>query len=209
MRLQELTRCAIALAVLVPLASVATPVFASVNIVDGDTIKVHGTTIRLAEIDTPESYQPRCEAELVLALKAKERLCQLLDSGTVTYKVTGFDRYGRTLAQVFAGENNVGKTLIKEGYALPYKPGSAAKLKRLRAWCGPNATLEDRFGETSASTLFAARRKNRSNQQTATSYGGPFPNCAAARAAGRAPLYAGDPGYQPKLDRDRDGVACE
>ena len=38
---------------------------------------------------------------------------------------------------------------------------------------------------------------------------GPFPNCTAARQAGAAPLYAGQPGYAPKLDRDRDGVACE
>lgn len=38
---------------------------------------------------------------------------------------------------------------------------------------------------------------------------GPFPNCSAAKAAGAAPLYRGDPGYQSKLDRDNDGVACE
>lgn len=36
-----------------------------------------------------------------------------------------------------------------------------------------------------------------------------FSSCAAARAAGVAPLYSGDPGYSTKLDRDRDGVACE
>ncbi len=36
-----------------------------------------------------------------------------------------------------------------------------------------------------------------------------YPNCAAARAAGAAPLYVGSPGYSTKLDRDRDGVACE
>ncbi len=36
-----------------------------------------------------------------------------------------------------------------------------------------------------------------------------YPNCAAARAAGAAPIYAGQPGYRPKLDRDGDGVACE
>lgn len=36
-----------------------------------------------------------------------------------------------------------------------------------------------------------------------------YPNCAAARSAGVAPLYAGDPGYSSKLDRDGDGVACE
>ncbi|MCT1640916.1 excalibur calcium-binding domain-containing protein [Dietzia cinnamea] len=36
-----------------------------------------------------------------------------------------------------------------------------------------------------------------------------YPNCSAARAAGAAPLYRGQPGYAAKLDRDNDGVACE
>lgn len=36
-----------------------------------------------------------------------------------------------------------------------------------------------------------------------------YANCAAAKAAGAAPLYAGQPGYRPALDRDNDGVACE
>ncbi|MEU4190457.1 excalibur calcium-binding domain-containing protein [Kribbella sp. NPDC026611] len=36
-----------------------------------------------------------------------------------------------------------------------------------------------------------------------------YASCAEARAAGAAPLYAGEPGYSSKLDRDHDGVACE
>lgn len=36
-----------------------------------------------------------------------------------------------------------------------------------------------------------------------------YRNCAAVRAAGIAPLYRGQPGYAPHLDRDNDGVACE
>jgi hypothetical protein len=36
-----------------------------------------------------------------------------------------------------------------------------------------------------------------------------FSNCDAARAAGRAPLRRGEPGYSPRLDRDGDGIACE
>lgn len=36
-----------------------------------------------------------------------------------------------------------------------------------------------------------------------------YPSCKAARAAGAAPLYQGDPGYRSDLDRDGDGVACE
>ena len=46
-----------------------------------------------------------------------------------------------------------------------------------------------------------------SNNAPAT--GGPFPNCAAARAAGAAPVRQGDPGYSRRLDRDGDGVGCE
>ncbi|MCR8843613.1 excalibur calcium-binding domain-containing protein [Paenibacillus sp. SC116] len=36
-----------------------------------------------------------------------------------------------------------------------------------------------------------------------------YKNCTAARNAGAAPLYEGEPGYRVKLDRDKDGVACE
>ena len=36
-----------------------------------------------------------------------------------------------------------------------------------------------------------------------------YPNCAAARKAGAAPIYRGQPGYRPGLDRDGDGIACE
>jgi hypothetical protein len=36
-----------------------------------------------------------------------------------------------------------------------------------------------------------------------------YANCSAARAAGAAPIYRGEPGYAAKLDRDSDGIACE
>lgn len=43
------------------------------------------------------------------------------------------------------------------------------------------------------------------SQNTAVYYA----NCSAARAAGAAPIYQGQPGYRSALDRDHDGVACE
>ena len=36
-----------------------------------------------------------------------------------------------------------------------------------------------------------------------------YQNCDAARAAGVAPIYEGEPGYRPGLDRDKDGIACD
>lgn len=41
------------------------------------------------------------------------------------------------------------------------------------------------------------------------SRGGTYANCAAARAAGAAPVRQGEPGYGRHLDRDGDGVGCE
>jgi len=41
---------------------------------------------------------------------------------------------------------------------------------------------------------------------TASAY---YPDCAAAEAAGAAPISRGRPGYRPELDRDGDGVACD
>lgn len=38
---------------------------------------------------------------------------------------------------------------------------------------------------------------------------GAFRSCAAARAAGAAPMLRGEPGYNPRLDGDSDGIACE
>jgi len=33
--------------------------------------------------------------------------------------------------------------------------------------------------------------------------------CDDARAAGSAPIYAGEPGYRSDMDGDSDGIACE
>ena len=113
----------------------ALPASAGVILIDGDTIDVDGTRIRVLEIDTPETFRPRCENELVLGLKAKARLRELLDSGPVTFAAKGHDRYGRTLAHVYAGEVDVGRKLLDEGFALPWRPGPIAKAERLAAWC--------------------------------------------------------------------------
>jgi Excalibur calcium-binding domain len=44
---------------------------------------------------------------------------------------------------------------------------------------------------------------------TTTAVSVSYANCDAVRAAGKAPLDRGEPGYSSKLDRDGDGIACE
>lgn len=117
-------------------APVAAPVITvQVIVIDGDTIEVAGERIRLLKIDTPELTKPRCQQEYDLAIKARARLVELLDNKQLTVVPEGKDPYGRTLAYVYANDDDVGDTLLKEGLALPYQPGPKAKAKRLATWC--------------------------------------------------------------------------
>jgi endonuclease YncB( thermonuclease family) len=111
------------------------PALAGVRVIDGDTVDIDGTRIRILSIDTPETFRSRCENEYQLGLKAKERLGELLSSGEVSYTPDGVDRFGRTLATVYADDLDVGLKLLEEGHALPYVPGPEAKAKRLATWC--------------------------------------------------------------------------
>ena len=69
--------------------------------------------------------------------------------------------------------------------------------------CHNNRKTGDYHCHRAASDRTTSRR---TNALFGSSY---YPNCAAARAAGAAPIRTGDPGYSRKLDRDGDGVACE
>ena len=46
-------------------------------------------------------------------------------------------------------------------------------------------------------------------RERAPQQGDYWPGCDAARAAGTAPIYRGEPGYREGMDGDDDGIACE
>ena len=106
----------VALATALTLAMLSSA-FAGVRVIDGDTVDIDGTRIRILSIDTPETFRSRCENEYQLGLKAKDRLTELLTNAEVSYTPDGVDRFGRTLATVYAGDLDVGKKLLKEGLA--------------------------------------------------------------------------------------------
>lgn len=54
-----------------------------------------------------------------------------------------------------------------------------------------------------------APRQSGQNPDSEGAAGAYYANCTEAKAAGAAPLYRGEPGYREKLDRDKDGIACE
>jgi micrococcal nuclease len=106
-------------------------------IMDGDTFALGSERVRILNIDAPETRGSRCEQELVLGLKAKERLADLLRAESVDIIRDGEDRYRRTLARVSVGGLDVGSVLVGEGLALPWRDGPEAREARLQHWCGP------------------------------------------------------------------------
>ena len=54
-------------------------------------------------------------------------------------------------------------------------------------------------------TEMEARRSDPTVVEASVHYSG----CNEVRAAGKAPLYAGQPGYRSDMDGDGDGIACE
>ncbi len=104
--------------------------------IDGDTFTIGFERVRILNIDAPETRGSNCERELVMGLKAKERLASLLRAGAVEIARSGQDRFRRTLARVFAAGNDVGQVLIREGLALPWRDGPEARDVRQRHWCG-------------------------------------------------------------------------
>jgi hypothetical protein len=73
----------------------------------------------------------------------------------------------------------------------------------------PAGTRRDKVRAASAGAAPGAASAGDTPQAGSAAETASYRNCAEARAAGAAPLAAGDAGYRTTLDRDRDGVACE
>ncbi len=89
-------------------------------VVDGDTFWLEGDKIRIADIDTPEISEPKCDAEYQLGMKATYRLRDLLNGGSFEVHNIGnrdSDRYGRKLRVVVRNGQSLGDQLVREGLA--------------------------------------------------------------------------------------------
>jgi endonuclease YncB( thermonuclease family) len=102
-------------------------------VVDGDTIWLRGTKIRIADIDTPEVSQPACPRERALGLRATERMRELLNAGAFRVQAPADgrtrDRFGRELRIITRGGQSLGAVLVREGLAARW--GGPRK-----GWCG-------------------------------------------------------------------------
>ena len=97
-------------------------------VVDGDTFRIGAESIRIMNIDAPEISSPGCASEYATAIRARDRLAELLRPGVVVLR-RGRDFYGRTLAVVLDLDGgDIGARLVAEGLARLWDG-------RRRPWC--------------------------------------------------------------------------
>jgi micrococcal nuclease len=94
-------------------------------VTDGDTFRLDGDRIRIADIDTPETHSPKCPAEKALGDRATLRLAALLEAAPFTLAPADRDRdrYGRLLRIVMRDGQSLGAVLVSEGLARPWDGG--------------------------------------------------------------------------------------
>lgn len=91
-----------------------------VRVVDGDTIVLGETRIRLEGIDAPETTQS-CGRRFVgywrCGEEATRHLVHLIGKQPVRCEDLGLDKYGRTLGRCFVGAMNLNAEMVRSGYA--------------------------------------------------------------------------------------------
>ena len=144
--LARLSLCVFALALCG--AAFADDLIGQATVIDGDTIEIHGTRVRIFGIDAPESdqlcrdahsYQYRC------GRKASNALFKFIDRRPVECVGVDRDRYRRAVSVCTVGGTDIADWLVRNGLALDWpqysKGGYAAaqaeaKREQRGMWAG-------------------------------------------------------------------------
>jgi len=126
--------------------AIASDIVGVASVTDGDTIQIHGQSIRFYGIDAPESGQ-LCKLDdkpWRCGPAAANALADHIGARTVTCAPRDRDRYGRTVAVYRVEGEDVNAWLVREGWALAYRRYSsdyvdeeaAAKAAKRGLWRG-------------------------------------------------------------------------
>jgi endonuclease YncB( thermonuclease family) len=132
---------------LIPPAANAREISGAVRVVDGDTLLIGETRIRLEGIDAPETDQVCLDASgqrWTCGILARDRLSQHINSRQVTCTDNGHDRYGRVLGVCKTEGEDLNAWMVREGLALAYvkysnayiPEESAARVAQRGMWSG-------------------------------------------------------------------------
>jgi endonuclease YncB( thermonuclease family) len=99
------------------------PITGRPYVIDGDTVDVSGTRVRLEGIDAPELEQSCTDTRgqpWPCGRTAARELRSHLGSRELTCAPTGFDRYRRILAVCSLSGSDVNAWMVRQGWALAY-----------------------------------------------------------------------------------------
>lgn len=112
--------------------------------IDGDSLEVGGSRIRLFGIDAPE-YDQTCKKDGSVwhcGQRAKEELAALVEGQTLECQGQGVDQHARILAVCWVGRDDLNQAMVEQGWAIAYRQFSdayvpaetSAKAARLGVW---------------------------------------------------------------------------
>ena len=136
-------------------ASLNLPSATVVSVGDGDTLRMdyqgQSVTVRFACVDAPENSQTPWGPA------STERLRQLTPRGsTIQFREADIDQFGRMVAEVYAGSQNINLQMVSEGHAVVYTQflrscpetqdqllaaEAQARQRRLNFWNQPNPVM--------------------------------------------------------------------
>ena len=112
------------LILLLPISTAHADITGKPRVIDGDTIHIGDTKIRLHGIDAPEMKQT-CRTskgkEQMCGVLAKQALERLVKGQDVTCKGDTRDRYKRLIAVCYVGQLNINEQMVADGWAMAYR----------------------------------------------------------------------------------------
>ena len=202
------------------------------KITDGDTIRINtGEDVRLLQIDTPEPMSSECYASESTAALAKLIFGKTirLESDSVS---ANMDQYKRLLRYVFVGKTNINLKMVEIGAAAPYfyngekgkysaqllKAAQKARAQKIGLWgkC-PGSKLDPTRSLSTGTSVKPAPSQSATDAATGNcdpNYDQCVPisaydlDCPDIYNLGMSRVRVLGQDIH-KLDRDRDGIACE
>jgi endonuclease YncB( thermonuclease family) len=117
------------------------------RIVDGDTVEIGVTKIRLAGIDAPETDQLCLDQKgerWACGVEARDQLIKFSNRRGWECDVVGADRYGRSLGKCFVEGDDIAQWMVRSGWALSFvrysheydQDEAMARQARVGLWSG-------------------------------------------------------------------------